>query len=65
MKKWIVKSTLDKREHYKSKVIEADTEDEAYEYYMNNDVDEKLVSVENLEECPTTRSVEEVKEGGA
>ena len=68
MKKWIVKSTLDKREHYKSKVIEADTEEQAYEYYIENvwgtDKD-VVVNKCYLDDSDDTLKVEQMKKGSA
>lgn len=68
MKKWIVHSKHDVRMIRKSSVIEADTEEQAYEYYIENvwgtDKD-VVVNKCYLDDSDDTLKVEQMKKGSA
>jgi len=67
MAKWIVHSKYDVRYFRKSAVIEADTEDEAYEYYIDNiwATDKDVVVDEwNIDDSDDTLEVKQVEKGG-
>ena len=68
MTKWIVHSKHDVRMIRKSSVIEADTEKQAYQYYLDNvwgtDKD-VVVKQEDIDDSDDTLNIEQLKKGSA